>query len=211
MKNEYKLIIFDMDGVLVDINSSWYYVHKKFGVDSSTNFNNYLKREIDYTEFMRRDIRLWGKCHITDIQNILNNVPLMKGSKEVTQELKNKGYKLAIISAGIFSLAERVSNELNFDYVFANQLCTDKNNFLTGEGIVMVDLLSKDATFNKLIEIVNVTADQCVSIGDSQFDIPIFNLVGLSIAFNTSDEMTKQAADKSVEAKDLRTILPLLD
>ena len=211
MKDDYSLVVFDMDGVLVDINSSWYYVHKKFGVDSSTNFNNYLNREIDYTEFMRRDIRLWGKCHITDIQNILNNIPLMKGSKEMAQELKNKGYKLAIISAGIFSLAERVNNELNFDYVFANQLCTDENEFLTGEGIAMVNLMSKDATFKKLIEVANVTADQCVSIGDSRFDIPIFKLVGLSIAFNTSDEITKQAADKSVEAKDLRAILPLLD
>jgi len=211
VKDDFSLVVFDMDGVLVDINSSWYYVHRKFGVDSSINFNQYINKEIDYTEFMRRDIRLWGKCHITDIQNILNSIPLMKGSKETAQELKNKGYKLAIISAGIFSLAERVNNELNFDYVFANQLCTDENEFLTGEGIAMVNLMSKDATFKKLIKIANVTADQCVSIGDSQFDIPIFKLVGLSIAFNTSDKITMQAADKSVEAKDLRAILPLLD
>jgi phosphoserine phosphatase len=200
-----------MDGVLVDIESSWHYVHMKMGVDSSKNFQKYLNKEIEYTEFMRRDIRLWGECHIDDIQRILDDVPLMKGAKHTVFELRKRGYKLAILSAGISLLADRVNTAFKFDYIFANKLSIDKDEFLTGEGEVMVDLLSKEAALNELIDYFDVTADQCIAIGDSVFDIPVFKQVGLSIAFNTSNNSVKQAADKIIEVKDLRAIIPLLD
>ena len=122
MSNNFKLVIFDMDGVLVDINSSWYHVHRKLNVDSSKNLQKYLAAEIDYSEFMRRDIRLWGRCHIVDIRNMFSNVPLMNGAIATTRELKNRGYQLAILSAGISLLAERVQKELAIDYVFANKI-----------------------------------------------------------------------------------------
>lgn len=210
MRNNSKLVIFDMDGVLVDIDSSWHHVHHKLNVDSTKNLQKYLAAEIDYSEFMRRDIRLWGRCHIDDIRNMFSNVPLMNGAKATAQELKNRGYKLAILSAGISLLAERVQKELEIDYVFANKLSIDKDGYLTGEGEAMVDLLSKEISLIKLIEYAGVNANQCVALGDSEFDVPMFKCVGLSIAFNSSDDSTKKAADKIVEIKDLRAILPLL-
>ncbi|MFX0087167.1 MAG: HAD-IB family phosphatase [Candidatus Hodarchaeota archaeon] len=211
MIDHFKLVIFDMDGVLVDIKSSWHYVHKKLGVDSSKNFQKYLNKEINYTEFMRRDIRLWGKCHIDTINRIFDSVPLMTGAKQTVFELRNRGYKRAILSAGISLLADKVNRKLKFDYVCANKLCIDENGFLTGEGVVMVELLSKEAALNELIEFIDISADQCIAIGDSVFDIPVFKKVGLSIAFNTSNNSVKQAADKIIEIKDLRAIITLLN
>ncbi|MHA1970022.1 MAG: HAD-IB family phosphatase, partial [Candidatus Hodarchaeales archaeon] len=144
------------------------------------------------------------------IRNIFSTVPLMNGAKVTARELKKRGYQLAILSAGISLLAERVQKELEIDYVFANKLCIDKKGFLTGEGEAMVDLLSKEVSLTKLIEYTGVNANKCVALGDSEFDIPMFKHVGLSIAFNSSDDSTKQAADKLIEIKDLRAILPFL-
>lgn len=97
MKKDIKMVIFDMDGVLVDIDSSWQFIHRIFHVDSSENLEKYLGGEIDYKEFMRRDIGLWGAIHIDQIKNILGKAPLMKGAKEVIHKLKKARYKTAII------------------------------------------------------------------------------------------------------------------
>ena len=42
-----RLVVFDMDGVLTDIISSWRYVHDFFGSSNDRSVNAYLKGEID--------------------------------------------------------------------------------------------------------------------------------------------------------------------
>ncbi len=197
-----------MDGVLVDIDSSWQFIHRMFHVDNSGNLKKYLRREIDYKEFMRRDIRLWGVVHIDQIKNILGKAPLMKGAKEVIPKLKKAGYKTAIISGGISILAERVQKELRIDYTLANRLVVDENGVLTGEGEELVNLLNKATALRRLALEERTTSRCCAIVGDSVFDIPLFKEAGLSIAFNASDERVKEAADVVVEYKDLKKILP---
>ena len=39
-----KMVVFDMDGVLVDIDSSWQLIHKAFNADNEENFQRYLEK-----------------------------------------------------------------------------------------------------------------------------------------------------------------------
>ena len=54
-----ELVIFDMDGVLTDIVSSWKYIHDYFDTSNERSVNDYLKGKIDDMEFIRRDAVLW--------------------------------------------------------------------------------------------------------------------------------------------------------
>ena len=205
-----KMVVFDLDGVLVDINSSWQKIHEAFGVTNEENFQKHLRGEIDFKEFMRSDIRLWSGVHISHIKNILDKVPLMKGATETLSSLKKAGYKTAIISSGISILANRVKDELGIDDFFSNKLLTDKDGRLTGEGEEVVGLLNKGNVLNDLALKEGFIAKQCVVVGDSRYDIPLFKESGLSIAFNAKDDMIKEAADLVIDEKDLRLILPWL-
>jgi len=207
-KNRPEIIIFDMDGVLVNADSSWQFVHKAFHVDNDDNIKRYLNGEIDYPEFMRRDIRLWGRVHIGTIAKILERVPLMKGAKQTLHQLKKLKYKTCILSGGISILAERMKDELGIDHVFANKLLVDESGMLTGEGEISVDLLKKVDVLKKLVSYENVALDRCAIVGDSIYDIPLFQVAGFSIAFNAKDSQVKDAATVVVEGKDLRKILP---
>jgi phosphoserine phosphatase len=204
------MVVFDLDGVLVDIDSSWGRIHKAFGVDNEVNFQKHLKEQIDFKEFMRSDIRLWNEPNIDKIKKILNEAPLMKGAIETVKELKKKGYKIAIISSGISILADRVKEELEIDYSYSNKLLVGDDGRLTGEGEEIVSLMNKDIVLQKMIEREGIDSKQCVTIGDSRFDIPLFVDSGLSIAFNPKDDLVREAADLVIEEPDLRKILPWL-
>jgi phosphoserine phosphatase len=204
------MVVFDLDGVLVDIDSSWGRIHKAFGVDNEVNFQKHLKEQIDFKEFMRSDIRLWNEPNIDKIKKILNEAPLMKGAIETVKELKKKGYKIAIISSGISILADRVKEELEIDYSYSNKLLVGDDGRLTGEGEEIVSLMNKDVVLQKMIEGEGIDSKQCVTIGDSRFDIPLFVDSGLSIAFNPKDDLVREAADLVIEEPDLRKILPWL-
>lgn len=196
-----------MDGVLVDIESSWEFVHEAFKVDGNENLEKYLQGAFDYREFMRRDIGLWGSVHINQIRNILNRVPLMKGAKEAIQSLKKFDYKTAIISSGLNVLARNLQKELEIDYVYANDLQINSQGILTGEGEEVVDLWNKVAVLYSLVKHLGITTKQCAVIGDSIYDVPLFKAAGFSIAFNPRDEKVKENATASIVQKDLREIL----
>jgi phosphoserine phosphatase len=205
-----KFVIFDMDGVLVDIDSSWQLVHRAFSAVNEDNFRRYLHGEIDYKEFMRTDISLWGKVRVRQIEDILDKAPLMPTAQGVISESKKRGYKTAIISSGISILAERVKRTFNIDYSFANKLVVDNEGLLTGEGEEVVELSSKDQVLKRLADKEKMQIKQCVAIGDSKYDISLFRESGLSIAFNTKDETVKKAADLVIDGTDLGKILPWL-
>ena len=54
-----RTVIFDMDGVLTDILSSWKHVHDYFGSSNQKSVNEYLNGKIDDYEFIKKDVSLW--------------------------------------------------------------------------------------------------------------------------------------------------------
>lgn len=205
-----KLVVFDMDGVLVDSESSWQFIHDTFGVNNDENFERYEKGEIDYNEFMRSDIRLWGSVSKAKISNILNQIGLRKGVKETINQLKKVGYKTVIISSGISLLANRVRKQLGIDHSFSNELLFDERDRLTGEAIEVVTLYNKGDILRHIAKIEKISPLECAVIGDSKYDTHMFKESGLSIAFNPKDDVVKEEADVTVEGEDLREIIPLL-
>jgi len=210
-----ELVIFDMDGVLADIISSWKYIHDYFKTSNKRSVNEYLKGKIDDMEFIKRDVFLWkenGKPITKDkLVEILSDVPLMNGAKECLKNLKEKQIKTAIISAGLDILANRVAKELEIDFVIANGVKTDKHGRLNGVGVLGVRLMYKDWAVKALAEQQNIPLEKIATVGNSCFDIPMLEMSGLSIAFNPGDDCTRKAADVIVEEKDLSKILPFIE
>ena len=72
-------------------------------------------------------------------------------------------------------------------------------------------LMYKDEAIRELAQKLKISYDKIAAVGNSCFDIPMFEMAGFSIAFNPSDDCVKEAADIVVEEKDLRKILPYLE
>lgn len=210
-----ELVIFDMDGVLTDIISSWKYIHDYFKTSNEKSVDEYLKGKIDDMEFIKRDVLLWkenGKPITKDkLVEILSDVPLMKGAEKCIIYLKENEIKTAVVSAGLDILAHRVAEELGIDYVLANGVKTDEQGRLNGVGVLGVRLMYKDLAVKTLAEQQNTPLEKIASVGNSCLDIPMFEISGLGIAFNPDDDCTRKAADVIVKGKDLTKILPFIE
>jgi len=206
-----QLVAFDMDGVLADTESSWTYVHKHFGVNNDHSLRAYLDGEIDDQEFIRRDIDLWREKDPTlsmiAIRRILDDVPTMNGAEEAVAELRRRGIRTAIISAGIDLLAQRLAVELKMDMFFANGFVADCAGRLTGQGVLNVRLAEKGEKVRLVAELLDIGKEEIVSVGNSRFDTPMFDASEIGIAFCPIDEEVREKADVVVEEKDLRIIL----
>lgn len=208
MTPDWDMIVFDMDGVLVDTHSSWKWVHDTLGVNNDTSLKAYMKDEIDDLEFIRRDIHLWKsvdpKISKKDIVDILKDAPTMKGFDECIPYI-GENFITAIISGGLKPLAEQVAEE-HFDEIMANDI-EQRNGKLTGEGILEVKLKDKGEAFERLLSDLDVEEERCVAVGNSHIDTPMIKKAGMGIAFNPADEEVKKSADVIIEDKDLSLIL----
>lgn len=181
----FKLIAFDLNGVLVEEESAWWTLHKAFSTHeaSKVNLHAYEKDKIDYPEFMRRDIRLWGKRNIKEVEAILHNFTLTEAAPEICNILKHRGYQLAIVSAGIDILVRRVSEKLGIDHWIANGLAVDREGVLTGEGIFRVDLMKKHEALEALVRPLGVKLSDTAAVGDSKYDLSILKACGAGFAY----------------------------
>lgn len=208
------LVVFDMDGVLADVESSWVYVHRRFGVNNDHSLHAYLRGEISDLEFIGRDIALWkGKdpdVTSADIRKIVSDIPLMPGAAETVRRLREMGFMTAIVSAGIDLLAELIAKKLPFDAHLANGLEEDSSGRLSGEGILRVRLADKGAAVEEVQRLLGVAVEDTVSIGNSRYDITMFERSRLGIAFLPSDEAVRGRAGAVVEDKDLSKVLDSL-
>jgi phosphoserine phosphatase len=209
-----KIVFFDMDGVLTDTISSWKLIHDYFGTSNKRSVNDYLRGDIDDLEFIKKDVSLWkenGKfARRETVRDILYTVPLMKGAVKCISFLREKDIKTVIVSAGLDILADKIAEELGIHYVFANGVKNDKEGRLTGEGIVKVQLKHKGKIVKHLAGKLGISLDKCVAVGNSCFDISMFETCGVGIAFNPDDDCVRKSADIVVEGKDLSKLIPAL-
>jgi HAD superfamily PSPase-like hydrolase len=210
----YKLVTFDCDGVLVDTESSWQWIHDHFGVSNEEALHAYFRDEIDGLEFMRRDIALWKAIDpdvtLSRIKGILKGIPPMKGLDEVTRALRESGCTLVIISGGLDLLVDDITKRIGAWKGYSNGLEADAHGRLTGEGILKVEPRNKQHPLMEAMKAAGVERKDIVAIGDTKGDASMFPVSGLGIAFNPADDIIRSKADMVIEEKDLTRLLEIL-
>jgi len=207
----YKLVAFDMDGTLILGNSCWGVIHHRLGTKEAAikNLKAYETGEIDYREFMRRDIALWRPVpSIGKIKDILSSYTLAPNVRQVVGEVLGRGFQTAIVTGGLDILANDVAAELGIPYVIANGLEVDRKGYLTGEGILRVEPRQKDKNLIQLAGQLGVSLEECVAVGDGKYDIKFLKRAGLGIAVGGDPELARVA---DVVIKDFEQFPQLLN
>jgi phosphoserine phosphatase len=219
-----KIIFFDADGVLFDTAgytennrkialSTWNVVFHELGIyhEHERLKEMFLKGIFPtYMEWSDEACRVLQQNGLTrnKFLQIINSRPLMNGAIETFKELRSRGYKTAVITGSFEALALRAKEELGLDYAVGHcRLNFDDSGRLESWNLIPCDFDGKSVYFKKIAEKEGVSYSECAYVGNEINDIPIFRDVELSIAFNTTKEEVKKAADVVIDKKDLREIL----
>ena len=131
-----KLVVFDMDGTIIEPRSSWAMIHEHFGTDNTEMLQLYIDHKISDEEFVKADIKLWNSksdkpVDENYINSILDKAKPRKGAEELITSLHEKNIKTIIISGGIQYLADKWAKKWNMDEALANDLINDEDGNLT--------------------------------------------------------------------------------
>ena len=119
-----KIVVFDVDGTLTRVESSWEYLHRQLGTWSRGKQYRaqFFHGNIKYERWAALDVALWKGVSIEKIHHILYTIPITEGVEETVETLKKKGFKVVLLSAGLSVLTDRMKKEMNVNDTLANEL-----------------------------------------------------------------------------------------
>lgn len=206
-----RLVVFDVDGTLMNVVSSWQFLHEKLGTwnKGKQHAEQFFRGVITYEEWARLDASLWKGLKLETVQKIVDSIPYTNGAKDVITFLRKNCFKVVLLSAGLSPVTERIEREIGVDASLANDLKVE-NGFLTGEVKVNVSVNNKDMILLRMLKKFNLGTNECAAVGDDETLIPLFKKVSLSIAFNPRTEAVKKQANIVVKSDDLHEVLSYL-
>ena len=212
MNQQFRLATLDLDGTLTQEPSIWEYIHKRLGKwygfaeEYQTQF---LAGKITYEEFCERDAQVWQGMKVEALLEIVKTVPFHPGVDELVHYLKRKGLKLSLVSSGLSLLSDWVHQKYRFDYSVSNHLLHE-NGILTGRVKIQVQYDKKAEWVKKILKKFGVKPEEVIAIGDSKGDMDMFQMVGFSVAFNTSCKDLEQIASICISSRNLADLIPRL-
>jgi phosphoserine phosphatase len=200
------IVVFDVEGVLVD-GEFLPEVAKLIGKEKEVHeiTQKGISGEINWEQGLRRRMEIIRGMSYKDCSEVAQALPLMKGSKEMAEDLRSLDCILVGVSGGFSLLARRVKDELGLDHVFSNELVFHEGRLM---GYALLVGANKrvilDTAFGEMLQ-----EDDVVAVVDGANDMDLFDLADLGIAFN-AQRIVKEMADVVVEKKDLSAVAKVI-
>jgi phosphoserine phosphatase len=191
-----------MDGETIDILAASHGV----GEEVSKITAAAMRGELDFFESLQRRVALLRGMSEKKVADICHHLTYMNGAKELIKELKQKDIKVVVFSGGFRLATSYAKDILGFDADFANVLHA-KDGSLTG--LVGGDMMfgySKGDMLSRLQNLLCISKDDTMAVGDGANDLSMFALSGVKVAFCAKDVL-KKGANVIVDEKDLTKIL----
>lgn len=205
-----KLCVFDFDSTLMD-GETIDFLAKEHGVEKEVSMitEAAMRGELDFFESLTTRVGLLKGMNARKAEEICHELPLMKGAYEAIAGLKASGYTVVIFSGGFRIATTPAKAILGFDADFANVLHARDGHL---SGLVGGDMMfgfSKGDMLRRVQNLLNVSYDNTIAVGDGANDISMFECAAKKVAF-CAKPILKNAANVVIDEKDMRNLLQFI-
>jgi phosphoserine phosphatase len=198
--SDYKLIAFDMDSTLINIecvDEIADAVGRKAEVAAITEAA--MRGEIaDFKESLRRRVALLQGVTLADMAAVYEQrLRLNPGAADLVAACKAVGMKVLLVSGGFTFFTDRVRDLLAIDYTRSNVLEV-QDGALTGRLVDqpwgdICDGAEKRRMLLQTCEQMGIAPRQAIAMGDGANDLPMMGEAGLSVAYHAKPKVREQA------------------
>ncbi len=197
---EFKLIAFDMDSTLINIECIDEIADaagRKAEVAAITDAA--MRGEItDFKDSLRRRVALLKGVPEAALHEVFEHrLRLNPGAKTLVDTCKAHGLKVLLVSGGFTFFADRVCEMLNIDYARSNVLAID-NGHLSGDVVTqewgdICDGAEKRKMLLHICTQMGINPKQAIAMGDGANDLLMMGEAGLSVAYHAKPKVREQA------------------
>ena len=197
---DFKLIAFDMDSTLINIECVDEIADaagRKAEVAAITEAA--MRGEItDYKESLRQRVALLKGVTVAHLEQVYRHrLQLNPGAAELVLACKAAGLKVLLVSGGFTFFSERLRQRLALDFARSNQL-EIVDGQLTGRLLDqswgdICDGAEKRRTLLEACDLMGCSPQQAIAMGDGANDLEMMGVAGLSVAYRAKPRVRAQA------------------
>lgn len=212
-----KIAIFDMDNTLLT-KSFIHTCSEKFNFQSelldiiSSQQNPFIRT--------KQIAKLLKGKSVNDLIQVAEEIPISANAEKLIYHLRERGYKIGIISDSYDYITNYFVNKLRLDFSLANELEFSKS-IVTGEVKIPSFFLPNSKSVcnheicksHALVTICNelsIDIANTIAIGDGENDICMVRKSGIGIAYCSSNQTLNLVADFIIKEKDMGLINELI-
>lgn len=205
----FKLIAFDMDSTLIDIeciDEIADVVGKGPHVRAITEAA--MRGEItNFEESLRRRLAILAGTPVSALQRVYEHrLRLNPGALQLLAHARWDGLKILLISGGFTYFTDRLKPRLGLDFARSNVL-EIVNDELTGRVLgQVVDQHVKRDTVAEVCRQIGCAHEEVIAVGDGANDLEMMGLAGLSVAYRAKPAV-RAAAHVSIDFGGLDRLL----
>ncbi len=198
--SHYKLIAFDMDSTLINIECVDEIADaagRKAEVAAITEAA--MRGEItDYKDSLRKRVALLKGVTLSHMEEVLNHrLQLNPGAEKLVKTCQAAGMKVLLVSGGFTFFTDHVRDRLNINWTRSNVLEV-VNGALTGRMVDQDwgDICDGEEKRKMLLQTctqMGIDASQAIAMGDGANDLPMMGVAGLSVAYHAKPKVREQA------------------
>ncbi len=191
-----KLLLADMDSTIAStetLDELAEYAGIKDQISEITQ--RAMNGELDFHSALRERVGLLKGLKTTALAATLEETALNPGAEVFVNTMRKSGTTCVLVSGGFTFFTSAIASRCGFSFNHGNVLKIE-NDALTGE--VEDPILDKFAKVNFLqhyINDLNLTEEDCLTIGDGANDLPMLKMAGLGIGYHPKDTVKSDLAN----------------
>jgi phosphoserine phosphatase len=207
-QNQYKVVSLDLDGTLLPETSVSLWLAEKTGhAPLLAELEDRFRRgEIPNSVIADASANWLRGMREQDVWSWLSEARWIDGIQPVIDALRHRGIKVLLGTITWKVAAEFLKARHGFDAVCGTEM-EIRDGILSGRVSRYFDEHDKQRFVAAYCHGLGISRQECVAVGDSRSDIPLFKEVGLAIALNAT-QAARQAAHLEIDGSDLQLILP---
>ena len=169
----------------------------------------YRNGDISYADFGDNDIGGWKSAGATrgDILESVGEFGLIDGARDTVRELKQRGYKLGVVSGTLDIVLDSLFPDHPFDDVYTNRIFFDEDGKIASWQPTPFDAFGKPDAVKEIARKHEIPLAHSAFVGDGENDVPLLGVSGYFVAYNPRSAALEAGADLVIRNGDLPSLL----
>lgn len=202
-----KLLLADMDSTIVtgetlDDLADFAGIKDQIAAITARAMNG----ELDFHDAIRERVALLKDLSALALDKTINGLHLNPGAESFINTMKKHGATCVLVSGGFTLFTEAVAQKLPFDHHHGNVLGVHDGKLTGTVADPILDKHAKVTFLRQYMSALNLTSEECLTIGDGANDLPMLKMAGLGMGYNPKPAVAAELENMIIHG-DLATTL----